>query len=174
MMGVHVHRCMCQGMSCSLAGIFVALFRSAVMLAWSLLLPFGPKELKSLGESSRSLEHELQDTRWNQRSVELEGHEDSSASDSQSSRALTRSASANHAHHAALRMEAGSHLSLRCKLLEHPDSHACSCSCLRCMKRMRSELLSSFEQARLQGYIVVTTREAAGRPQQGRRRRSVV
>ncbi|EKX40231.1 hypothetical protein GUITHDRAFT_154196 [Guillardia theta CCMP2712] len=155
---------MCQGMSCSLAGIFVALFRSAVMFAWSLLLPLDRHEV-------------LQDTPLNQAvddHNELVGHEDSSASDSQSSRALTRSASANHAHHAALRMEAGSHLSLRCKLLEHPDSHACSCSCLRCMKRMRSELLSSFEQARLQGYIVVTTREAAGRHQQGRRRRSVL
>mmetsp|Transcript_8917 Transcript_8917/g.20368 ORF Transcript_8917/g.20368 Transcript_8917/m.20368 type:complete len:215 (-) Transcript_8917:36-680(-) len=50
-------------------------------------------------------------------------------------------------------------LNLRCQLLEKPDQ-ASVCSCYRCVKRMRSELFSSFENAKSQGHIVVTSEDS--------------
>ena len=47
-------------------------------------------------------------------------------------------------------------LNLRCKILENPNE-ASVCSCWRCVKRMKSELFSSFEFAKSQGHIVVTS-----------------
>ncbi|EKX37388.1 hypothetical protein GUITHDRAFT_145083 [Guillardia theta CCMP2712] len=60
-----------------------------------------------------------------------------------------------------------------CILMQHSAHQMTSCNCRRCLARIQSELLASFEEARAQGHIVVTSQrqeKAAGQAQGWRRR----
>ena len=161
-----------KGANCCLAGIFCSLVRSVVLLGWYL---FEVTITNWVGRRQQGLQ-ELRLTA----EAETAQHEGEAEANTNVRSRFRKAVSADQANRLTLPTHVGTSLSFRCKVLENPHSHVGACSCWRCMSRMRSELFSSFEQARSQGYVVVTSveeaggdNEAGGKDKSRRQRRSI-
>ncbi|EKX44461.1 hypothetical protein GUITHDRAFT_109584 [Guillardia theta CCMP2712] len=154
MMQSHKDQGVFKGANCCLVGIFCSLMRSVVLLGWNLIKLI---ITKWVGRRQQGLQ-ELRST------VEAETaeHDEEAEANTSVRFRFRKAASADQANRWTLPTHVGTSFSFRCKVLENPHSHVGACSCWRCMSRMRSELFSSFEQARSQGYVVVTSVEEAG------------